>query len=45
MRNVQQWCVRYPLVRDLGKDVSSKGERADVRDLLRMLDVKGGKTA
>jgi hypothetical protein len=40
MCDVQQF-----LVRDLGKDVSSKGEHADARDLLGMLDFKGGKTA
>jgi hypothetical protein len=33
------------LVRDLREDVSGKGEHADARDLLGMLDFKGGKTA
>jgi hypothetical protein len=41
MCNVQQQCVWYPLVRDMGEGFSSKEECMDVWDLLGMLDLKG----
>jgi hypothetical protein len=41
MYDVWQWCVWYPLVRDMGEGVSSEEECIDVQDLLRMLDPRG----
>jgi hypothetical protein len=45
MHDMQQQCVWYPSVRDMGEGVSSKEECMDAWDLLGMLDLKGGKTA
>jgi hypothetical protein len=42
---MQQQCVWYPSVRDIGECVSSEEERMDAWDLLGMLDLKEGKTA
>jgi hypothetical protein len=37
--------VQWFSVRDLGKDVSGKGERADAPNTFGMLDLSGGESA